>query len=488
VTVELQVANFATLREARVSLNKLLVLMGPNNSGKSTAAVLLYAACQSAWGRSIISRRGYIVDEPFPGEFDQRYVPRAERDLLEAVRESRTPADMVRNFPQSVRSLMMRPMRQVLDRYVRKLATELERCFGATLKELVRQPSNGRPMRITVSHGDEWKVVISLTKGRVKYEHSVPEIGDESWQGVVRDFMGGREVWSELRSMRTRENSDTEYLLYLLFERLAEFHFRHFPRAAYYLPASRSGHLQNHRVLAAALVRQSTYAGIEDVAVPKLPGVVADFIGQLLELSPSRTGRYGKVADLLQEEVLHGEIELSSPASTAPEISFASAGTKYALHRTSSMVSELAPVVLFLRHVVGPRDLLIIEEPESHLHPFSQVYFATTLARLVSSDVYIVVATHSDYFINQINNLIMTGAISSTTEASGKPPTTEDVMIHPDVASAYLFVPRSGGEGSDVRALPITAEGISDEEFAQVADWLYNKTASLAQEVNATDA
>ena len=38
------------------------------------------------------------------------------------------------------------------------------------------------------------------------------------------------------------------------------------------------------------------------------------------------------------------------------------------LMQASSMVSELAPVVLYLRHVVRRGDLLIIEEPESHLH------------------------------------------------------------------------------------------------------------------------
>jgi predicted ATPase len=493
VTVELQVANFAALREAKVSLNKLLVLMGPNSSGKSTAAVLLYAACRSVPWRhnSMISRRGYTAAEWVP-VIDQQNASGATRDLLTLARESKTSARMVRNFPQSVRSLMIGSMGEILDTYVKALATELERCFGATLKELVRQPGDGRPMRIAVSHGDEWEVTISLAKGQATYEHSIHEVGDEYWQDLVQHFI--RVHGSALRRLH---GGDIEYeyvadyvmdSLHSLLGQLTKFYFRHFPRLAHYLPASRSGALQSHRALAAALIRQSTYAGIEDVAVPKLPGVVADFIGQLLELSPSRTGPYGKVADLLQGEVLHGEIELSSPASTAPEISFASAGAKHALHRTSSMVSELAPVVLFLRHVVGPRDLLIIEEPESHLHPYSQVNFATTLARLVSSDVYVAITTHSDYFINQISNLIMAAAISSTTEASDKPPMSTDVMIHSDAASAYLFDPRSDGGGSDVRSLPVTAKGISDEEFAQVADWLYNKTASLAQEVNAADA
>ena len=47
------------------------------------------------------------------------------------------------------------------------------------------------------------------------------------------------------------------------------------------------------------------------------------------------------------------------------------------------MVSELAPLVLFLRGIIQPNDTLIIEEPEAHLHPAAQTKVALTLARLV---------------------------------------------------------------------------------------------------------
>ena len=57
------------------------------------------------------------------------------------------------------------------------------------------------------------------------------------------------------------------------------------------------------------------------------------------------------------------------------------------------MVSELAPVVLYLRHLVQPGELLIIEEPEAHLHPGMQAAFTRELARLVTTGVRIVITT-----------------------------------------------------------------------------------------------
>ena len=50
---------------------------------------------------------------------------------------------------------------------------------------------------------------------------------------------------------------------------------------------------------------------------------------------------------------------------------------------------------------------LIIDEPESHLDTANQIQFARLLARLVNSGVKVLITTHSDYIIKEINNLIM---------------------------------------------------------------------------------
>lgn len=49
-----------------------------------------------------------------------------------------------------------------------------------------------------------------------------------------------------------------------------------------------------------------------------------------------------------------------------------------------------------------PNDLLIIENPESHLHPKGQVQVATLCAIASSCGVQIIVETHSDHFLNGV--------------------------------------------------------------------------------------
>ena len=66
------------------------------------------------------------------------------------------------------------------------------------------------------------------------------------------------------------------------------------------------------------------------------------------------------------------------------------------------MVTELAPVVLYLRYAVEGGSVLIVEEPESHLHPSMQVAFIRQLAKLVDSGVRVIVTTHSEWVIEEL--------------------------------------------------------------------------------------
>jgi len=59
---------------------------------------------------------------------------------------------------------------------------------------------------------------------------------------------------------------------------------------------------------------------------------------------------------------------------------------------------------------------------------------------------------------------------------------SEEEGISSSKVNAYLFAP--GATGTEVKQLAVTrSEGISDADFAEVADWLYNESASLAREI-----
>ena len=110
--------------------------------------------------------------------------------------------------------------------------------------------------------------------------------------------------------------------------------------------------------------------------------------------------------------------------------------------------------------------LVVVEEPEAHLHPRAQVLLAELMARAVASGrKWVVATTHSDYIVYELNNQV----IASSTRGSGG--------LGPDKVAAYL-VRREGGEAV-IETIGVGPEGIPEEEFARVAEELATRRGFL---------
>lgn len=77
------------------------------------------------------------------------------------------------------------------------------------------------------------------------------------------------------------------------------------------------------------------------------------------------------------------------------------------LHLASSSVRGLSDLYFFLRHIAQKNHLIVIDEPESHLDTANQILLARLLARLIQAGLKVILTTHSDYLIKELNNLIM---------------------------------------------------------------------------------
>ena len=253
-----------------------------------------------------------------------------------------------------------------------------------------------------------------------------------------------------------------------------------FSSSSFYLPAARSGILQGHKLIAGVVLSRVPLLGIEALNVGQLSGVVADFISNVINLQAGqRTEKIGKIADFLEKEMVHGIIERKTGSGKAetPEIYYKVNGQEFPLHRTSSMVSEIAPIVLFLRHLVREGDLLIIEEPEAHLHPDNQRVVARAIVKLVRSGVRVLVTTHSDYFVQQISNFVRLGG---SAELRQKMNYGRNDYLSVDEVGAYLFKMEDPSKGSTVERLDVTAdEGIAEDEFVNIAQEIYDESITL---------
>lgn len=77
------------------------------------------------------------------------------------------------------------------------------------------------------------------------------------------------------------------------------------------------------------------------------------------------------------------------------------------LHIASSSARGLSDLYFYLRHVASRNDILFIDEPETHLDTANQIQLAHVVSRLMAAGLKVVVSTHSDYLIKEINNLVM---------------------------------------------------------------------------------
>lgn len=131
----------------------------------------------------------------------------------------------------------------------------------------------------------------------------------------------------------------------------------------------------------------------------------------LLAFGASVAYKFYEDACALLESAMTGHIELSEGRGTK-EVYYAMNGLadRLSMPLSSALVSELAPLLLVLRGAY-PLRLLVVEEPESHLHPKLQRSVARALVRLVRAGVVVVVTTHSETFCQQINNFIKLGSL-----------------------------------------------------------------------------
>ena len=135
------------------------------------------------------------------------------------------------------------------------------------------------------------------------------------------------------------------------------------------------------------------------------------------------------------------------------------------LHLASSSARGLSDLYFFLRHAARRNHLLIIDEPESHLDTANQILLARLLARLVQAGLKVLVTTHSDYIVKEINNLIMLSrSFDKKAGVMRKLKYAKDDCIAPERIRAYV------AEGGGLTRCGIDKYGIDMPNFDEAID------------------
>ena len=502
--LEIEVQDFGPIVHAKIDLRPMTVFVGPSNTGKSYLAILLYALHRFCGGGS--RSLGPVRFGPWRSQLGGD-VPNPTPENINAFAQLARSLDDINPWSEGESTIVELPgtivnlLRSEFDKLGGNIGSEILRCFGMnTTTALVRK---GRANRALVSIRGADSDDGTLLEHQLSFNNSnsaelkttVPNHIEFPHIDVQQTYL--HFALQDIRTMSKQPDYDAWATAYLnamlsLMDLLLLRMVGSLGLPAFYLPADRTGMTHAHSAIVSAMIDSAPLAGLQPVGpTPMLSGALADFLRQLIQIDrmPHHTDDETLHADVhdisrpIEQKILRGAVGVERSALiNYPHFTYRPDGWKedLPLMYSSSMVSELAPIVLFLRYLVQPGNVLIVEEPESHLHPRAQVELTRQLAKLVQAGYRVIITTHSEWILEELANVVQRSQLPpeelSTVSES-------DAALTADQVGVWLFRQKRRPWGSEVVEITLDESGLYPSDFNDVAIALHNDWANVSNRV-----
>ena len=211
-------------------------------------------------------------------------------------------------------------------------------------------------------------------------------------------------------------------------------------------------------------------------------GMYKDFIADVNELSNVPSNPKLTSAPLLKHlfTIMEGEVKKEDN-----RLMYHTNGVSMPVSAAASSIREIAPLQILASKWDISRTAVLIEEPEAHLHPSKQRMMADVVGHICKAGAHVHLTTHSDYFLQRINELIMfqtyvnnhrqdQEAINTLISQTGISP---DFSINADDVVAYLVLRQEDGSSKVIpqemkHGVPFTSFSDAVREAMRVGDIL----------------
>lgn len=489
--LRLVVENLGPIKRANVSVRPLTVLIGRNNTGKTYLAQALYSSFRAIEDLRPRPTQLLTTDE-------RNQLARALRK--NSPEEHSTASLLVSDLPSHVQTKVTGWVRQALQDAGLALNGRLLAYFSEP--DIANISRWDQPQSVAVEVHDASGDFCYFSTGHTNEPDlsSVDALTIDWDEPITSRYIRmaqrhGEDVEDDLVNHEySMQLASTIWYRYLRSSRLSG--------SAHYLPAGRSGLLHAWTdVVKLRLELERERYGLPGMPDTSLDGVALDFILSLAGILGRRHRRHRQQYKLplsfpgfwpsndkseeaesmrLLRELMQGEIHAGSDEDMVPTLDYRQGDHRIAVRRASSMVADLAPLAMWIDRIVEQGDLLIIDEPESHLHPEAIRLVARVLVRLVNEGVRVVCATHSPVLLHELSNCILRGELPKEARKELEPHYTEsDVLSLANIAVHRFYRPDIS---ASVEVAPVDIQsdwGIPEEEYVKVASELSDDSARL---------
>lgn len=457
--MKIEIVNFGPINRCEYDLSKsLIVTYGENNIGKSYAMQVIYLLLKKIM---MCADYYYYMEKFYPDIKEQReeiadilknFVLNSEIQTLDVTN------DIIFNYKKNLEKLLLN-----------EVQVSLENTFGAYEEILKQNPV----IKLQLDGANEYTFLLNENKMEINIEAKKVFL-----KKTISDFHKSRNNKGhyDIYVYENHINTPTN----LLMEKINELsrNFAHNllgqMKGVYFLPASRSGiytGMSSFGPIMAQLSQNRAYIN-RSFQIPSIPEPISDYYMALSNIRNDKNIKLEEIAREIEEEILKGEVKFDSRKKTllyqgkVKEHSFE-------MNDVSSMISEISPIVAYLKYIVrtGNRakftmnasSIIFIEEPEAHLHPINQIKLMKIFTKLAKTNIKLVIASHSNYIFNELNNRVLAGELDKNTYSP--------------------ILMKWENEKSNTYYMDMDEFGVNDNNFADVSEQLCEEREELIVEL-----
>ena len=412
--MKIKIQNLGAIKEANIDLSKrLIVFCGPNNSGKTYAAFIIYALTKSGLKYHRSQSQNLFVQELIKKQKSIFKISTKEiwKYRIQELDNIKKSLDSIFGISEDVQKNLFADFAINVDQTEKEFDNKiLEMNFSNELK------INNTFITIT-KRSNKKEVELSLKDRTVSKENI--EVLELFLRSKLYSLIGFYPFTSS-HILPVERNSIYTFSKELSIQK------QEFLDRAQELSSKKSNRDPFHW-----LMRRSTR-----YPMPIRDGL--EIAEDLNNFSKTKT-KFFELAEEIEDELLQGKVVVTKDGDV--QYSSSKAKTKKVpIHLTASIVKTLSSLVFYLKHIATDNELIIIDEPELNLHPNNQIYLTRIFAKLLNNGFRLLISTHSDYIVRELNNLVMASSKKEgIKEKAVELGYTSDMSLSHEKVGAYLF-------------------------------------------------